>query len=575
MPDVFSTVQDVDSTVVLDYTSRDFTAIRAQLVGLAKGFMPDWTTCGEPSDFGTLLLEMWAYMGDVMHFYIDRTASEAFLGTALRRQSVLYIADMLGYTPIGQQSAIVKLVFNISKDAEKVQTIPAGTRIHNQASNINDLIVFETNMDAVLTPMDPVTAEETEKRTIYATEGIMHYDEQLTPPSSGTPNTEYVIPNKGVVYGSLSLKSREGPDVIEWSYISDLSLARPTQSVFTTFIDEAEYTHVIFGDNAAGRIPPINAQIFLTYRAGVGVEANSLAPGSLTEIRLVEETSDIDLWGVTVGNPESPVGGTDPETVDAMRNSIPRAATRLKNRAITLNDYADLAMQVPGVSKSMAHGSVYTSVHVKIAPTQGQGNDDYMDKLADSVEAYLADKIIVGSHVQVEPTSPDAMDQLWETIFIRVMVHVQDAYNRTTVRHTVESAIRQMLAFDNVDFGTRVSIGTVYRTALSVQGVEWVDLFWLHTEYPGLTDPESTNPELDPIRIDAEEAVWNQDIDASIEPTDRIVADVVTDERLIPKIDPTKIVEPNDDGSPWEGWSTEEVTHDGLWVQAVGGLSGT
>ena len=29
-------------------------------------------------------------------FYIDRTASEAFLATAIRPQSVYYIADMLG-----------------------------------------------------------------------------------------------------------------------------------------------------------------------------------------------------------------------------------------------------------------------------------------------------------------------------------------------------------------------------------------------------------------------------------------------------------------------------------------------
>ena len=56
------------SNVVLDYTCRDFTAIRAQLVGLAKGLMPEWQTAGEASDFGTLLLELFSYMGDVMHY---------------------------------------------------------------------------------------------------------------------------------------------------------------------------------------------------------------------------------------------------------------------------------------------------------------------------------------------------------------------------------------------------------------------------------------------------------------------------------------------------------------------------
>ena len=44
--------------------------------------------------------------------------------------------------------------------------------------------------------------------------------------------------------------------------------------------------------------------------------------------------------------------------------------------------------------------------------------------------------------------------------------------------------IREVLAFDAVDFGTRVSIGLMYRTALAVQGVEWVDLNWLSTVAP-------------------------------------------------------------------------------------------
>src|SRR3954453_6932873 len=143
MPDVFATLEDTESLVVLDYTSRDFTAIRSQLVGLAQGFMPEWETVGEASDFGTLLLELFAYMGDVMHFYIDRTASEAFLGTALRRQSVLYIADMLGYTPIGQQSAIVILNFALDATAIADVTLAAGTRVHNDASNADSLVVFE------------------------------------------------------------------------------------------------------------------------------------------------------------------------------------------------------------------------------------------------------------------------------------------------------------------------------------------------------------------------------------------------------------------------------------------------
>jgi hypothetical protein len=585
MPDIFSDLEDVDSRAVLDYTSRDFTAIRAQLVGLAKGLMPDWETAGENSDFGTLIIELFAYMGDVMHFYIDRTASEAFLGTALRRQSVLYIADMLGYTPIGQQSASVDLEFSLDVNATDVVVLPVGTRIHNEVSDASDLVVFELSTNITLHPGDG--SDDLTRPAIrgYAVEGIT-VPPTLLGTSQGTPNTEFVIADKGVVYGSVSITSREGPSVIKWGYITDLSLARPTQPVFTTFIDDAEFTHIIFGDNAVGRVPPVNAEIFASYRFGVGAEANSLAGDSLTTISLNNtastSTEPVNMWGVYVTNPEPPVGGTDPESIDAMRYSIPRAAARLKSRAITLNDYADLALQVPGVAKSMAHGTVYTAVHVRIAPSEGNANDGLMIELCEGVERYMADKIIVGSQVYAEPsTAPSPpppltvwpsplpiagaaprvliVDQLWHYVYIRIMVHVQESYNRTTVRSAVDRVIRQMLAFDQVDFETRVAIGNIYRSALAVQGVEWVDLLWLDSTYPG---QGAAN---DAARLVLEKSIWSVD-------DNRKIGDIVTEPVLIPKIDPFEVVETTTD---FPGYTVDELTHDGLWVNATGGLQGT
>ena len=486
MPDAFAQLEDldIDSRVVLDYTSRDFTAIRSQLVGLAKGLMPEWETAGEASDFGTLLMEIFAYMGDVMHFYIDRTASEAFLGSAIRQQSVLYIANMLGYTPIGQQSASVTLNFRLDQNAPDEVVIPVGTRIHNSTNNADSLIVFETDTEIRLPIILPDNTKQWEM-VGYATEGITQHD-RILGVSAGAPNTEFIIPDRGVVHGSIAIVSREGSQVVEWTYITDLSLARPTQPLFTVFRDDQDFTHVVFGDNASGRIPPVKAEIFVTYRYGVGAEANLLTPGTIDTII---NSTGADWWGMEVKNTTSPVGGTDPESIDAMRQSIPRAAGRIKNRAITLHDYADMALQVPGVAKSVSYGTVYTAVTVKIAPTAGQGDDHYIEDLCAEVEEYMADRIIIGSHVYAEPHT---MAELWQDVYIHILVHVQKGYNRTSVRLSVDSTVRQILAFDNVDFGTRVSLGQIYRAVLAVQGVEWAEVTWLNTAEPvDDTDPSN------------------------------------------------------------------------------------
>jgi hypothetical protein len=497
---VLVTIEDEDDArVVLDYTNRDFVAIRAQLVGLAKGLMPDWSTAGEASDFGTLLLELFAYMGDVMHFYIDRTASEAFLGTAVRRQSVLYIADMLGYRPIGQQSASVELEFAIDSNAEAAITIPVNTRVYNDTDNASNLIVFETSTEVTL---DPLATPPILTGTAFASEGIT-IDGALLGISLGIPNLEFILPHKGVVFNTVHVRSDEAGQSLPWNFVSDISLARPTQAAFTTFLDDEGSTHLIFGDNASGRIPPANANLYVGYRYGQGAEANDLAPNSISVIAANSVPSTVDLWGVTVRNPESPVGGTDPESVDAMRFSIPRAASRIKSRAITLNDYGDLAMQVPGVAKSVAYGTVYTAVHVVLAPTDGKATTEYMEYLCASVENYMADKIIVGSTVYAEP---DDVNDLWSHVHIRVLVHVIDGYNRTSVRLQVEALIRKALEFDLVDFGTRVSIGKIYRTSLSVQGVEWIELMWLSNTAPTLAQdklmaPITNNPDPNPITV--------------------------------------------------------------------------
>ena len=243
------------SKVVLDYTSRDFTAIRSQLIGLAQGLMPDWKTVGESSDFGTLLIELFSYMGDVLNFYIDRTASEAFLGTAVRRQSVLYIADMLGYTPIGQQAASVKLFFAQDAEADETITIPKGYAgpQRDERRREPDRLRDEPGCHSGPWCQPDVP--------VFATEGVQVRGAFLGV-SRGVPNTEFVLPEKGVVYNSVSVVSQEAYQVVNWTYVTDLANARPTQAVFTTYIDEDTFTHLVFGDNSSGRIPPVNCQIY-------------------------------------------------------------------------------------------------------------------------------------------------------------------------------------------------------------------------------------------------------------------------------------------------------------------------
>ena len=245
--------------------------------------------------------------------------------------------------------------------------LPKGTRVHNTSDNSDQLIVFETAEEVTLKPYG--SAADKEKR-IFAEEGITRFDVDLGI-SFGVPNQIFPLAEPGVIHGSIRIVTTEGYQTITWNYTSDLALARATQPVFTTYIDDANITRIVFGDNASGRIPAINARIFATYRYGVGAKANDLA---VDDINTIVTPANVDLTFVTVSNDASPMGGSDPETIESLKYNIPRAGARIKSRAVTLNDYADLALQVPGVAKSVAYGTVYTSVKVRRRSGQRRGS---------------------------------------------------------------------------------------------------------------------------------------------------------------------------------------------------------
>src|SRR4051794_11489879 len=69
-----------------------------------------WTARGS-DDYGIALLEMWAYLADILTFYQERTANEAYLRTAVLTDSVTRLAALLDYQPAPGAAALAQLAF--------------------------------------------------------------------------------------------------------------------------------------------------------------------------------------------------------------------------------------------------------------------------------------------------------------------------------------------------------------------------------------------------------------------------------------------------------------------------------
>jgi len=104
----------------------------------------------EGDDRGVMLLEMWAYVLDILGFYDARIANESYLRTAVRRPSLRRLVELIGYRPRPALAARVVL----AAIAERPQPVllPAGTGFRSGAFDAEPPQVFESSVDTVIEP---------------------------------------------------------------------------------------------------------------------------------------------------------------------------------------------------------------------------------------------------------------------------------------------------------------------------------------------------------------------------------------------------------------------------------------
>ena len=57
--------------IPINYTSREFSSIREDLIQIAERFYPDTFRDFSEASFGSLMLDTVAYVGDQLSFYLD------------------------------------------------------------------------------------------------------------------------------------------------------------------------------------------------------------------------------------------------------------------------------------------------------------------------------------------------------------------------------------------------------------------------------------------------------------------------------------------------------------------------
>jgi hypothetical protein len=95
----------------IQYINRDFSEIRASLIDYAKTYFPTTYNDFTPASPGMMFMEMAAYVGDVLSFYLDNQIQETYLQYARQTNNLYELAYMFGYKPNVTQVATTYIDF--------------------------------------------------------------------------------------------------------------------------------------------------------------------------------------------------------------------------------------------------------------------------------------------------------------------------------------------------------------------------------------------------------------------------------------------------------------------------------
>jgi hypothetical protein len=463
------------SPPVIDYTDKDYASLRRALLDLAQYRLPEWTD-RSANDLGALMVDLFAYVGDVVLYYQDRIANESFLHTAAERRSVLHLLRLIGYelAPPVAASATLRLTFDAPESGDPTTvTIAEGTQFQATLPSGQQLTFEYLGADL------PIDLSDTSTQVTITSEGDRVYNglpvrhsrrvgPETLGTSTGEPNQQFALQQSPLIRESIVVEVDEGAGYVEWTrrdtllYHVDATgrvvLSGSEDRVYYVQFDEANQAAVVFGDGTYGRRPPSGSRIRATYRVGGGTVGNVPAGSIQRALTTIDGLSD-------VRNEQPAAGGTEAESMEHAVRFGPQVF-RSSYRAVTLRDYEALAHQAGGVAKVRARARGLNAVDLFVAP-EGDTCRPVPENLKKHLIAFFEDKRMAGSVVYIE-------DAVCIPVDISVEVIAAHHYEPEGVRQNVEQAIRALLDFAAVDFGQTIYLSKVYESLEALDGVHAV-----------------------------------------------------------------------------------------------------
>ena len=256
-------------------------------------------------------------------------------------------------------------------------------------------------------------------------------------------------------------------ELLDWAPRRDLLGSDAGDRDFVVEVESDGTAALRFGDGTHGIRPDSGTEFEARYRVGMGVAGNV---GSETICHVVDSVGGLPV--VKVRNPLPAVGGSDPEGMEDVRQRAP-SAFRVKQRAVTAEDYAEMTERDPGVQRAAATFRWTGSWHTVFVTADRIGglpvDKAFKKRTADGLEKYR----MAGHDLEVDRPR-------YVSLEIALHVCVKPDYFRSQVRRALlEVFSNRVLPYgrlgifhpDNFTFGQPVYLSRLYAVAQAVPGV--------------------------------------------------------------------------------------------------------
>lgn len=300
----------------------------------------------------------------------------------------------------------------------------------------------------------PVSHGETKSEDIGASDGV-------------TPHQTFALKKAPVT----RLPGAEGAEIelevrvngVLWDLVEDFHDIPSGGRAARALLDAEQAVTIAFGGEGRGAVPPAGRRnITAEYRVGLG----RIGDAETRRLTRVRKSSPI-LDAVT--NPLPLAGGTDPASVDDMRRQATRPILTF-DRAVSVQDHADLALLFPGVARAAARWLNRGAVELIAAEAAGEPPAD-----PSALRAYLDARR--DDQVPLVLLTPQPVD-----IGVTLRVERDRAWLADAVRLTVTAALigedenaPGLFTFAGREFSAPQSLSGLYRLLLDLPGVTGVE----------------------------------------------------------------------------------------------------